>query len=246
MNGLAKLTWNETKLLWREPSTVFFSLAFPTILVVILGSVPGFREHVPSLGGQRLIDIYVPIMIAFAMTMLAFQALPTALASYREKGILRRMAVTPVGPTRVLQAQMLTCLLMSIGAVGMLVIVGRLAFSVPFPGQVFAFALSFVLCSAALFAIGLTIAALVPSGRAGNAIGTLLFFPNMFFAGLWIPRAAMPANLRQIGDYTPLGAGVQALQDATAGAWPHPLQLAVLAAYVVVFGIIASKVFRWE
>jgi ABC-2 type transport system permease protein len=246
MNGLAKLTWNEAKLLWREPSSVFFSLAFPTILVVILGSVPGFREHVPSLGGQRPIDLYVPILIAFAMTMLAFQALPTALASYREKGILRRMAVTPVGPARVLQAQMLTCLLMSIGAVGMLVIVGRVAFSVPLPGQVFAFALSFVFCSAALLAIGLTIVALVPSGRAGNAIGTLLFFPNMFFAGLWIPRAAMPANLRQIGDYTPLGAGVQALQDATAGAWPHPLHLAVLAAYIVVFGIIASKMFRWE
>jgi ABC-2 type transport system permease protein len=63
---------------------------------------------------------------------------------------------------------------------------------------------------------------------------------------LWIPRAVMPASLRQIGDYTPLGAGVQALHDATAGAWPHPLQLAVLAGYIVVFGIIAGKVFRWE
>jgi ABC-2 type transport system permease protein len=95
-------------------------------------------------------------------------------------------------------------------------------------------------------AIGLTIAALAPSGRAANAIGTLLFFPMMLFAGLWIPRAAMPANLREISDYMPLGAGVQALQDAIAGVWPHPLQLAVLAAYIVVFGIIASKVFRWQ
>jgi ABC-2 type transport system permease protein len=246
MNGLAKLTWNETKLLWREPATIFFSLAFPTLLLVILGSIPGFREPVQILGGLRTIDVYVPILIAFAMTMLAFQALPTVLAIYREKGILRRMAVTPVGPTRVLQAQMLTCLMTSIGAIATLVIVGRMAFAVPLPKQLFAFALAIVLCSAALFAIGLTISALAPSGRAGNAIGTLLFFPMMFFAGLWIPRAAMPANLREIGDYMPLGAGVQALQDATAGAWPHPLQLAVLAAYAVVFGIIASKVFRWE
>ncbi len=246
MNGLAMLTWNETKLLWRERSSMFFSLAFPTLLLVILGSIPGFREPVKSIGGLRAIDLYVPILIAFGMTMLGLQALPTALAIYREKGILRRMAVTPVGPARVLQAQMLTCLLMASGAVGTLVVVGRVAFAVPLPRQLFAFALAFVLCSAAVFAIGLTIAALVPSGRAANAIGTLLFFPNMFFAGLWIPRAAMPANLRQIGDYTPLGAGVQALQDATAGAWPHPLQLAVLAAYIVVFGIIAGKVFRWE
>lgn len=246
MNGLAKLTWNETKLLWREPLAIFFSVAFPTLLVVILGSIPGFREPVSSLGGRRPIDLYVPIAITFAMTMLAFQALPTALAIYREKGILRRMAVTPVGAARVLQAQVLTCLLMAVVAIAMLVIVGRVAFAVPLPKQPVAFVLAFVLCSAALFAIGLTIAALAPSGRAANAIGTLLFFPTMFFAGLWIPRAAMPANLREISDYMPLGAGVQALQDATAGAWPHPLQLAVLAAYVVLFGIIASKVFRWQ
>ena len=245
MNGLVKMTWNEMKLLWREPLAIFFSLAFPAILVVILGSVPSFREPAKSLGGLRVIDVYVPILIAFAMTMLALQVLPATLAVYREKGILRRMAVTPVGPARVLQAQMLTSLLMAIGAVGALVLVGRVAFAVPLPRQLFGFALAIILCSAALLAIGLAIAAFAPSGKAANAIGTLLFFPMMFFAGLWIPRAAMPANLRQISDYTPLGAGVQALQDATAGAWPHPLQLAVLAAYIVVFGIIASKVFRW-
>jgi len=56
----------------------------------------------------------------------------------------------------------------------------------------------------------------------------------------------MPATLRQIGDFTPLGAGVQALQDAAAGTWPHPLHLIVLAAYVLVFGAVASVVFRWE
>jgi ABC-2 type transport system permease protein len=246
MNGLAMLTWNETKLLWRERSSMFFSLAFPTLLLVILGSIPSFREPAEIVGGLRAIDLYVPILIAFAMTMLAFQALPTALAIYREKGILRRMAVTPVGPGRVLQAQMLTTLLMAIAAIGTMVLVGRVAFAVPLPRQPYGFALAIVLGSAALFAIGLTIAALAPSGKAANAVGTLLFFPNMFFAGLWMPRAAMPANLREISDYTPLGAGVQALQDATAGMWPHPLQLAVLAAYILVFGIIASKVFRWE
>jgi ABC-2 type transport system permease protein len=246
MNGLVKMTWNEMKLLWREPLAIFFTLAFPTLLVVILGSIPGFREPDKSIGGLRLIDLYVPIAIAFAMTMLGLQAAPTALATYREKGILRRMAVTPVGPARVLQAQMLTCLLMAIGAVATLVIVGRIAFAVPLPRQPFGFALAIVLGSAALFAIGLTIAALVPNGRAASAVGSLLIFPIMFFAGLWVPREAMPATLREIGDYTPLGAGVQALHDATAGAWPHPMQLAVLAAYIVVFGIIASKVFRWE
>ena len=39
---------------------------------------------------------------------------------------------------------------------------------------------------------------------------------------------------------------VQALQDAWLGHWPHPLQLITMAAYLVVFGVAAAKLFRWK
>jgi ABC-2 type transport system permease protein len=86
----------------------------------------------------------------------------------------------------------------------------------------------------------------VPSARVANGIGAILFFPMMFFAGLWLPRAEMPAVLRDISNYTPLGSAVQALQDSTQGHWPHPLYLAVLAGYALVFGVAAARLFRWE
>jgi ABC-2 type transport system permease protein len=108
------------------------------------------------------------------------------------------------------------------------------------------FLVAFLFSAGALFAIGLFIAAVAKNGKAGNAIGTLLFFPVMFFAGLWTPREVMPAVLRRIGDFTPLGAGEHALFDAATGSWPHVGQLAVLAGYVVVFGLAAAKLFRWE
>jgi ABC-2 type transport system permease protein len=246
MKGLAKLTWNEMKLFRRDPVTAFFALAFPTLLLVILGRIPGFQEPNPLLGGVRAIQLYVPIMLVFAMGMLGLQSLPLSLATYREKGILRRLAVTPLRPIRLIGAQMQMNLLLGLGAVATMLAIGRIAFDVSLPRQLFGFVLAFMLMAAALFAIGLTIAAVAPSGKAASAGGTFLFFPLMFFAGLWIPRAVMPATLRQIGDFTPLGAGVQALQDAAAGMWPHPLHLIVLTGYVLVFGTIASVVFRWE
>jgi ABC-2 type transport system permease protein len=77
-------------------------------------------------------------------------------------------------------------------------------------------------------------------------IGTLTWFPLMFFAGLWIPRAAMGDTLRAISDWTPVGAAVAALQDAMAGTFPEPRQLLVLVGYAVAGGLLATRLFRWE
>jgi len=45
----------------------------------------------------------------------------------------------------------------------------------------------------------------------------------MFFAGLWVPQQVMPPVLRDISDYTPLGASVQAIQDSLqAPSRPQP------------------------
>jgi ABC-2 type transport system permease protein len=246
MSALFKMTWNEVKLFLREPVSVFFAVLFPTLLVVILGSIPAFRVPSKDLGGLRVVDLYVPISIALSLALLALRALPSYLGTYREKGILRRLAVTPMPPARLLLAQMITHLMMAIVAVALLLPVSRIAFHVAMPRQIIGYVVAFLLAAAALFAMGLLVAALAPSGRAAQVIGLILYFPIMFFAGLYVPRAAMPPTLRQIGDFTPLGAGVQALQDAAAGVWPQPLHLAVMAAYVVVFGIAAARLFRWE
>jgi ABC-2 type transport system permease protein len=231
MNRLAKLTGTELKLFMRDPIAWFFAIAFPPLLLVILGSIPAFREPSEDLGGLRVIDLYVPIMVGFVLAMLAISVVPTYLATYRENGILRRLSTTPVDPAGLLGAQVAMALLIALFAVTLVLGVGIVAF---------------VLAAASLLSVGVLVAAVAPSGRAASGIGTMLFFPMMFFAGLYVPRDAMPAVLRRIGDFTPLGAGVQALQDAAGGAWPQPLHLAVMAAFAVVAGLAAAKLFRWE
>ena len=246
MSGLTKMTLNEIRLFLREPVAVFFGVLFPSLLVVILGSVPAFRVPNKDIGGLRVVDLYVPISIALALALLALTALPSYLGAYREKGILRRLAVTPMPPARLLLAQLLTNLVMAIVSVALLLTVARILFDVALPRQIIGYSVAFLLAAAALFAMGLFVAAIAPSGRSAPSIGMLLYFPIMFFAGLYVPRAAMPPSLQRIGDYTPLGAGVQALQDSMTGLWPQPLHLAVMAAYVIVFGVAAARLFRWE
>jgi ABC-2 type transport system permease protein len=246
MSRLAKLTVTEAKLFLRDPIGWFFALVFPPLLLVILGSIPAFREPDAEIGGLRVIDLYVPIIVGLVLTMLAVSVLPSYLATYRERGILRRLSTTPVQPGSLLLAQLAMGLTMAAVVVSLVLGIGAVAFDTAMPQQVVGFLAALVLTAAALYAVGFLVAAVAPSAKAAAGIGTVLFFPMMFFGGLWVPREAMPEVLRRIGDFTPLGAGVQALQDAAAGAWPRPLHLAVLAAFMVVAGMAAAKLFRWE
>lgn len=246
MSALSRLTVTETKLFFREPMSVFFALAFPPILLVILGSIPSFREPDETLGGARVIDLYVPVIIAMAITMFAISGLPQGFATYREKGVLRRMRTTPVKPAVMLGAQLLMCSLMSVVVMVLVLAIGRLVFEVRLPEHVPAYLIGYLLCVLAMFAIGLLVASLAPNGKSAGAIGSLLFFPFLFFGGLWAPRDTMNDVLRTISDFTPLGAGVQSLSDAAAGHWPQLLHVGVMLGWTIVAGGLAARYFRWE
>jgi ABC-2 type transport system permease protein len=246
MDVFVKLTRNELRLFLREPLVVFFAVIFPTVLIVVLGSIPAFREASPGLGGDTVISIYVGVALALSLAMLGLQFVPAVLALYRERGILRRLATTPVRPAALLGAQLVSAILTAVASAALVLLVGRIAFDVKLPGQFAGFVIAYLLSAAGVFAIGLLIAALVPTGKAGNAVGTLLFFPSMFFAGLWTPREVMPKVIQRVGDFTPLGAGERALHEAAIGHWPSLLPLVVLLGYLVLFGAAAARLFRWE
>jgi ABC-2 type transport system permease protein len=199
-----------------------------------------------ALGGVSLVATYEPVLIAFSLATFALQGVPVVLAGYRERGILRRLNATPVGAGRLLAAQLTVSLGLALVSVAGIVVLGRLAFGVALPGQPAGFCLALVLTAGAMLGLGLLVAALARTGRVAGAVGTMIFLPLMFFAGLWTPRATMSPGLLRVGDYTPLGAAVSALQDTMTGQWPSASGLAVLAGYTVAFGLLAWRLFRWE
>lgn len=246
MTGLGKLLSTELKLFFREPTAVFFILCFPPLLMVVLGAVPSFREVKPDLGGVRVVDLYVPIIVGMAIALIALNGLPAQLAGYREVGILRRIATTPVRPAMMLAAELIMFVLMTITVTAVLLAIGRLVFDVALPEQLVGYVLAYLLSVVAMLSVGLLITALVRTGKGAFAVGQILFFPIMFFSGLWFPRAAMPDALRTVSDFTPLGAGVQSLTDTAAGGWPDLLHVVVLMAWAVIPAVAAARLFRWE
>lgn len=247
MNALGKLVLVESKLFLREPIGSSFAIALPVLTTVVLCSaIPGFREASADLGGRRLIDAYLPVVMALAIATVTMVTLLNVLATYRERGVLRRLSTTPVSPTTLLGAQLIVNMVaLVLGAV--LAYAGAvLVFDVVPPANLAGLVVAFILGSAAMCTIALLIAAVAPGGRASSGLGSLVYFPMMFAAGVWTPGPLMPESIRRVADFTPLGAASQAMQDAWTGAWPRPLHLAVMAVTALGFGAAAARFFRWD
>ena len=240
------LLTTEARLALREPGMIFWVIAFPTILLVILGLIPSFREPQDDLNGQRVVDLYVPVSVLLGVIMASLQALPHGLSSNRERGILRRLRVTPVRPAHLLAAQIAVFAAGSMASAILVLTVGKLGFDVPLPGHILGYAIAFVLALAGAMAMGATVAAVAPTTKATTAISSCVFFPTMFTAGVWMPVQTMPGMLRTIVESTPMGAGADALNTAAVGDMPDIVDLAVVTGWSIVFIMLAIRYFRWE
>ncbi|GLP71930.1 transport permease protein [Streptomyces sp. TUS-ST3] len=236
----------EVRLFRREPGALFWILLFPTLLLVILGSVPSFRNHEADLGGLRTIDVYVPVAVLLGMIVGGLQSMPQTLTGYRERGILRRMSTTPVRPTALLAAQMTVYGGAALASALLALAVGRFAFDVRLPEQLFGYLLALVLAVLAALALGAVVSALSRTTKIAGAIGSAVFFPAMFCAGVWAPVQTMPHVLARIVGYTPFGAAAEALNRAAAGHWPGWTHLGVLVVWTLLLTAAASRWFRWE
>lgn len=247
MTALATLTKTQSKVFLREPLAAFFGLVFPALLLFVIGTVfPGATDPSPDLGGQSLVEIYAPVAIALGLATVALSILPATLGADRERGILRRLSATPVHPRALVVAHLMVQLVAVSCATVAAIVLGMVIFDLPFPQSPGWFLLSYSLGAVSLLSVGLLIGAVVPTANSGQAMGMLLYFPLLFFAGVYIPLQVMPEGVRTVSTYTPSGAAVQALSASWSGDVPQTSSLLVMAAYVMVAGALAIWLFRWD
>ncbi|MEV6973725.1 ABC transporter permease [Kitasatospora sp. NPDC093806] len=236
----------EARLFLREPAVLFWLIAFPSLLLTVLGLIPSLREASEALGGRRGIDVYVPVAVLLSILVAGAQTMPGVLTGYRERGILRRLSTTPASPRSLLTAQIVLHGAGILLSVLLAVAVGRLAFGVALPRQPVGYAVAVVLTVLAGLALGATVSALSRTAKVAQTIGTVIFFPMMFTAGVYAPVQAMPQLLRDIVGLTPLGASAQALDQAASGHWPDWSHLGVTGLWAALLIGAAVRWFRWE
>jgi ABC-2 type transport system permease protein len=246
MNGFSWLAVVETRLFLREKAALIGVFGLPVGLVIGFGLIPGFSDPQKGLSDQVGTEYIAAVGVAIVLASLGLTGVPMVLGQYRERGVLRRLGVTPVRPLTLLMADMTVWAAAAVLSVAMVIAVVRFAFHVPAPRAPGWFVLTVILGIASLFTVGLLAAAVAPTARSAAGIGWLLFFPNMFLAGVYFPTEEMSATMRQIGNFTPLGSALHAVRDSWMGIAPRPEYLGIMAAWAIVAGALAARFFRWE
>jgi ABC-2 type transport system permease protein len=247
MKSLLKMTWMEAKLFLREPIGAFFTLAFPLMMLFLFGSIYG-NEPSPYFNGYGTIDISVPAYTAMIIATTGLLGLVITMATYREKGILRRLRTTPVSPLTVQAAQVIVLFLMTLVGMLLLVVAGVLVYHMRFEGNVFSVLAGFVLSCLSFFALGFILASLMPTARTAQVVGMVLLYPMLFLSGAGFPRELLPETIRKVSTFLPLTYVVNLLRGLWVGeAWSqHLTEVTVLVALLVAGVLISSRTFKWE
>lgn len=243
---LTKMTTIETKLFLRDKAGSLAALLVPIGILVVFGAV-GLGDIDASDNENNISTAFLPGMVlALSLAITSMQVFPTILTTYREKGVLRRLGTTPVHPSRIIGAQLIVNLGSALVVLLCVLVISAIFFDVGWPQNWPAFIVSYVLSALALLSLGLIVAALASNAKQATGIGMLVFFPSLFFAGIWTPGDLMPSWAQPIRDWSPLGAAIESIMTSWTGDWPEAKHLIALVLWIVVCTSVSARVFRWE
>jgi len=239
----AKLAWTEIKLGLREPTVMVFAIAFPLILLYLLlnsfGTLPD-----PDFAGVSPADYYVPAYAVGSVVATGLIALPVHLAAYRERGVLRRLRASGIAPWSVLIAQTLVAALIVTAGAAIMIALGTASFQLSAPTSWTVVVGGFALATATFCAVGVALSSLLPTARAAQVIGLLLFFSMFFISGGGPPEGILPDGVALVADALPMSYAVDVLQRGWwTGAW-DATGLAVQAVVLVVAIAVALRRLR--
>jgi ABC-2 type transport system permease protein len=238
----------DQKAFWRNPASVFFTVMFPVILLLIFATVFG-DETVDVRGGVETTAYYVPAIITLAVISATMQSLAMSLVIAREDGRLKRGRGTPMPAWVFIAGRVGNSAVVALLMLALVAAIGRLFYGVAIPWAELPEVIVTLLIGAAAFCcLGIALTAAIPSQDAAAPIVNALLLPLYFLSGVFIPDDQLPSGVIHFADAFPIRHFFEALFDVYDGGAGAALQwgdLAVVAAWGLAGLAIAIRCFRW-
>jgi ABC-2 type transport system permease protein len=229
----------------RNRATLFWNLAFPVFLLVIYSQIFGTMD----VGGTDFMNWVVPGVVVLNILTFGLLSSGTVMVNMREKGILRRLQASPVPAGQLVGSYLLVNVLIAVLQSTIILVFAALVFRIPFTllGALRAFPM-IVLAILAFVALGQVISGVAATAGVAVAVGQILNFTQMFITDMIMPMDFMPEWIQKVAPYLPAYATVQLVRPPLVDGrlspdlWPN---LLVVAAYILVAGVVAARLFRW-
>ena len=251
MNGLALIGHQfryDQKAFWRNPASVFFTVMFPVVLMLIFATVFGDKT-VDVEGGIKATTYYVPAIITLSVISATMQSLAMSLVIAREDGRLKRSRGTPMPAWVFIAGRIGNSIVVALMMLILIAAIGRLLYSVPIPWSAIpAILVTLVIGAAAFCCLGIALTAAIPSQDAAAPIVNALLLPLYFLSGVFIPDDELPNGVISFANHFPVRDFFEAFFNAyipggSSGVdWGN---LAVVAIWGVAGLLLAVRFFRW-
>jgi ABC-2 type transport system permease protein len=239
-SAIGRLVRAELKLMTRDPLVLTFVFAFPVVTMLIIGGAFG-TEPDPAFDHVNPSHWYVASYLTVVIAATGLVMLPVHLASYRERGVLRRFAAAGFPRWSFAIAQLIVGLTTIVVACVLLLAVAAPVYGIPAMHDWWRVAAALPLGAVAFVSLGVLLGSLLPSARAAQAVGLLLFFPSFLLGAGGPPPHVMGSAVRHIAGPLPLTLLTNAVRGPWLGLGPATASLVAVAVLAVAATAVAAR-----
>jgi ABC-2 type transport system permease protein len=257
------------KMTLRDRTCLFWLVLLPAVLIVVFGSLVGGNsdpkisvgvvngEATPvaistqGVQGKNInyVDFLVPGVLAMSIMNGGIIGLSAAFVVMRERGVLRRIKLTPFPLISFITARVATQLLIALGHAAILLGLAKLIFNLDIVGNLLEVAVLILLGSLAFLTIGFFVAGVSRKQESATALAQLITFPMLFLSGVFFPLDRSPVWLQDMAKALPLTYLADGLRQvmvygaSLASLWGDLLALVLTTGVGIA---LAVCFFRWE
>jgi ABC-type multidrug transport system permease subunit len=197
----------------------------------------------------RYVDWVLPGVLAMNIMFSSLWGVGWVIVRYRKNGVLRRLKATPLSPWEFLSAQVLSRLLVVLGASLVVYVGASVLLDFTMLGSYLALILVYVAGAFCLISLGLIVAARLRTEEVADGLLNLISWPMLLLSGVWFSMEGASGAARILSRFLPLThvvEGARAVMIEGAGVVQVLPQIGLLVGLALVFLTLAAFMFRWE
>lgn len=239
---VARMYLTELKLFFRESQVLVFVFGFPVVTVLVLGGVFGTDTDDSGFEFINPAHFYVAAYFGVVLSAIGLIMLPSHVAGYRERGVLRRYETAGFARWVFPTVQFLCGITFALFGFASLLITAVLSNGIPDMQDPSRTLLGLALGTLAFISIGVALGMVLPSSRAAQGLGLTMFFPMFLLAGGGPPPEALTAGMRNVANFLPLTHVIRSSQEPWLGLGDGTNHLVIVIALLLV----STAVWLWR